>query len=90
MINEVKLNPVTLNPNTIFARNPPTTAPKIPKTIEPSKPPDAGAGSTILAMVPAISPKTIQAKIFINFSPPLKFLTVDIIFIGDKSETTNW
>lgn len=69
MTNDVKLNPVTLSPNNRFAKKPPTTAPKIPKTIDPNKPPDEGRGSIKLAIVPAINPKTIHAKIFISFTP---------------------
>ncbi len=36
---ELTLNPLTPTPKTIFAKNPPTKAPTIPKTIAPRIPP---------------------------------------------------
>lgn len=69
-INELRLNPVTPTPKNIFAKNPPTTAPTIPSIIDPNSPPLDGAGSIILAMLPAISPNTAHASIsIISFSP---------------------
>jgi hypothetical protein len=56
---EVRLNPVTPTPKNICPKNPPTTAPMTPKMIDPIMPPFE-LGTMKLAMLPAISPKTIQ------------------------------
>lgn len=57
--NEVMLNPVTPTFKNISPKYPPTTAPIIPKIIEPIIPP-LNPGEIKLAIPPAINPKTNQ------------------------------
>lgn len=68
--NEFMSKPVIPTPNTRLARNPPTSAPAIPRIIAPTKPPFAGRGSITFATTPATKPKTIHANTFTTFSPP--------------------
>ena len=72
IIKDVKLNPVTSRPRIILAKNPPTIAPTIPKTIAPITPPLEGCGSIAFATVPAINPKMIQPTAF-NIEFRIKF-----------------
>src|SRR5258708_14921910 len=63
--NDVRLNPETSTPKSMFARKPPTIAPTIPSTIAPTIPPLDGCGSIALATVPAIKPNMIQPNMLI-------------------------
>lgn len=53
------LKPVTSTPKNLWPRKPPTIAPIIPRTIDPTIPP-CELGEMKLAIPPAIRPKTIQ------------------------------
>ena len=88
-MNEVRLKPSTPSPKKVEPIHPPTTAPMIPRTIDPKIPPYDGRGSMKLAILPAIKPKTIQYKIPM-LSPPFCDLFTCLSVDFSRKEGSNW